>query len=443
MYFKLKSNLLFIILGAILLNCLCLVINSFADNISSSSKYETSLVQVKNKFLRNSYFSNIQISGTLVSSWSYNFAKPNAYNANYGDNWQNGFTVNYADITIRKPTCTISNPYGVGFHISIDSGQNIQFYKAYYGNSTFFTEPFYQREPFDIRQAYISLYLPVGTGLTIDIGKHKELLGFENFNIYRNWNDTYSLLDNAEPSTYTGILFTYNFISSLQTTLGIVNSQNTVVPIDNTPTIEFNSSYTPLNSLNFNGGFVYGTNNYIVANNNAIYPDNKNKSFYSYVNTVFSPMSDWTFILEKDIGLSSGINKNILTSDGINSGSVAYPSPLVLSGDVYDKGYFNGTSFYIHHKYIYPIGKISETLRLAVAVDSNGLFEPGVTPGTRYDFSDETLTFAYAPSYRMFKNTQFRLEFEHQDANHDIYPTGINRLKSTQNTINFTIIWTF
>lgn len=426
-----KPNLLFIICGIFLLNFSCFVRNSFAGKVKDKNS--------------SSFFSDIQTSGTLVTSYTYNFANPDVYNANYGSNWQtNGFTVNYADITIRKPPGTTSNPYGAGFHISIDSGQNIQFYEAYYGGTSYFTSPFYQRSPFDIRQAYISFYLPVGSGLTIDLGKHKELLGWENFNIIRNWNNTYSLLDNAEPSTFTGILFTYNFIPALQTNLGIVNSQNTVVSVDNLPTTEFNASYTPLNSLTFNGGFVYGLNSYFITSNNIIYPDNSNKSFYSYINTVLSPMPDWSFVLEKDIGLAGGINKNILTSDGISPASVIYPSPFVMSNSTtYDKGYFNGTSFYIHHKYIYSIGKIDETLRIAAAIDSNGLFEPGVTLGKRYSFADETITLAYFPSDKMFKNVQFRLEFEHQTANHSIYPAGTSRFKKTQNTINFTVIYTF
>ncbi len=392
------------------------------------------------------YFSNIQLLGTLIGSYTYNIAKPNGYNANYGDNWQSdGFTVNQADITLRRSPGTSSNPYGVGFHISLDFGQNIQFYEAYYGNPSYFTTPLYQRRPFDIRQAYININLPIGSGLDIHIGKEKELLGWEDFNITRNWNNTYSLLDNAEPSTFTGIFFTYNFIPSLQTTLGIANSQNTVVPVDNLPTVEFNAAYTPLKPITFNGGFVYGANSYLVNTNNTIYQDNINKSFYGYINAVYSPTADWSFVLERDVGLAGGLNQSILNSNGITPNQVAYPSPspLVLSNSTYDKGYFNGTSFYIHHQHDYSIGQIAETLRNAFAVDSNGLFEPSVTPGQSYTFVDSTLTLAYSPSYKMFKNVQFRLEFEHQRANHSVYPSGLNSLKRLQNTVNFAVLYNF
>ncbi len=434
--------------------------NSYADSTSASGgsapqikSLEAKLNNLSNEINAlkkakqknsNSYFSGIQLLGTLVSSYTYNFAKPNGYNANYGDNWQSdGFTVNQADITLRRSPGTSSNPYGVGFHISLDFGQNIQFYEAYYGNPSYFTTPLYQRRPFDIRQAYININLPIGSGLDIHIGKEKELLGWEDFNMTRNWNNTYSLLDNAEPSTYTGIFFTYNFIPSLQTTLGIANSQNTVVPVDNLPTVEFNAAYTPLKPITFNGGFVYGANSYLVTSNNTIYQDNINKSFYSYINAVYSPTADWSFVLERDAGLAGGLNQSILNSNGITPGQVTYPSPLVLSDSTYNKGYFNGTSFYIHHQYDYSIGQIAETLREAFAVDSNGLFEPGVTPGQSYTFVDSTLTLAYSPSYKMFKNVQFRLEFEHQRANHSMYPAGLNSLKRTQNTVNLAVLYSF
>ncbi len=412
--------------------------------LNNLSKELKALKQNQKNNQNNSYFSNIQLLGTLAASYTYNFAKPNGYNANYGDNWQSdGFAVNQADITIRRSPGNASDPYGVGFHISFDFGQNIQFYEAYYGNPSYFTQPLQQRRPFDIRQAYININLPIGSGLDIHIGKEKELLGWEDFNMTRNWNNTYSLLDNAEPSTYTGIFFTYNFIPSLQTTLGIANSQNTVVPINNLPTIEFNAAYTPLSVITFNGGFVYGANSYLVANNNTVYQDNINKSFYGYANAVYSPTADWSFVLERDAGLAGGLNQSILNSNGITPGQVVYPSLVLSNSSTYDKGYFNGTSFYIHHQHDYSIGQIAETLREAFAVDSNGLFEPSVTPGNSYTFVDSTLTLAYSPSNKMFKNMQFRLEFENQRANHSIYPAGLDSLKRSQNTFNLTVLYTF
>ncbi|RZD14718.1 MAG: hypothetical protein EVJ47_00055 [Candidatus Acidulodesulfobacterium ferriphilum] len=403
---------------------------------------------VKNSYAdsASSYFSNIQLLGTLVSSYTYNFAKSTGYNGNYGDNWQSdGFAVNNADITLRRSPGTSSNPYGVGFHISLDFGQNIQFYKAYYGNLSYFTEPFQQRTPYDIRKAYININLPVGSGLDIHIGKENELLGFEAFNPIRNWNDTYSLLDAAEPSTLTGVFFTYNFIPQLTSTLGIANTINAVSPIDNLPVIELNESYTPVSPLTFNGGFIYGANSYFIANN-TLYQDNLNKSVYSYIDAQYSPTNDWSFVLDYELGLGGGISNSVFADNGIGipPANVVYPALVQTSNSTYDKSRFSGIAGYIHHQQTYGFGQVAETLREVAAYDQNGLWEMTSTPGTGYTYIDSTLTLAYTPSFKGFKNIQFRFELEHQGANHDVYlDSAGNPTHSQQNTMNLMVLYSF
>ncbi len=416
-------------------------LNSLTLKMNKISK-ELNELKAKQKS-SNSYFSNIQLLGTLIASYTYNLAKPNAYNGNYGDNWQpDGFAVNNADITLRRSPGTNSNPYGVGFHISLDFGQNIQFYKAYYGNISYFTQSMQDRTPYDVRQAYININLPVGSGLDVHIGKEKEQLGFENFNPIRNWNDTYSLLDDAEPATFTGIFLTYNFIPQLVSTLGIANTDNAAVPIDNLPVIELNESYTPVSVLTFNGGFIYGANSYFVTNNNTLYQDNLNKSFYSYIDAQYSPDNDWSFVADYEVGLGGGINSGVLSSNDVSPSEVTYPSLIQTSDSTYDKSHFSGAAVYIHHQKNYSIGMFGETLRETLALDPNGMWEATSTAGVSNTYLDTTLTFAYQPSNALFKSTQFRLEFEHQSDNHHVY-AGLTENHSTQNTVNFMVLYSF
>ena len=405
------------------------------------------------------YFSNMQLLGTLVASYTYNLAKPEAVNTpssfegngNYGDNWQtDGFAVNNADITLRRSPGTSSNPYGVGFHISLDFGQNIQFYKAYYGNTSYFTTPFQDRTPYDIRKAYININLPVGSGLDIHIGKENELLGFEAFNPIRNWNDTYSLLTAAEPATLTGVFLTYNFIPALTSTLGIANTINSAVPIDNLPVIELNESYAAASILTFNGGFIYGENSYLVGNgiggstNGQLYEDNLNKSFYGYIDGVFSPNPDWSFVADYELGLGGGINGSVLSDNGLTAEGVAYPALVQTSNSAYDKSRFYGIAGYIHHQHNYGFGQVAETLREVGAYDQNGMWEMTSTPGTGDTYIDSTLTIAYQPSFKNFKDVQFRLELEHQGSNHNVYldSNGL-QTHSQQNTINLMVLYSF
>ncbi len=406
------------------------------------------------------YFSNIQLLGTLIGSYTYNIAKPVATNTpsafegngNYGDNWQpDGFAVNNFDITLRRSPGTSSNPYGVGFHISLDFGQNIQFYKAYYGNTSYFTTPFQDRTPYDVRKAYININLPVGSGLDIHIGKEQELLGYEAFNPIRNWNNTYSLLDVVEPATLTGVFLTYNFVPALTSTLGIANTINSAVPIDNLPVIELNESYAATNMLTFNGGFVYGENSYLVGNGTGgstsgqLYEDNLNKSFYGYIDGVFSPTADWSFVADYELGLGGGINGSVLSENGITASSYSGYPPLVQTSDsTYDKSRFYGIAGYIHHQHNYGFGQVAETLRETAAYDQNGLWEMTSAPGTGYTYIDSTLTFAYQPSFKNFKDVQFRFELEHQGSNHNVYldSNGL-QTHSQQNTINLMVLYSF
>ena len=406
------------------------------------------------------YFSNIQLLGTLIASYTYNLAKPEAVNTpssfegngNYGDNWQpDGFAVNNADITIRRSPGTSSDPYGVGFHISLDFGQNIQFYKSYYGDTSYFTTPFEGRTPYDIRKAYININLPVGSGLDIHIGKENELLGFEAFNPIRNWNDTYSLLDAAEPATLTGVFLTYNFIPALTSTLGIANTYNSAVPIDNLPVIELNESYAATGMLTFNGGFIYGENSYLVGNGTGgstsgqLYEDNLNKSFYGYIDGVLSPNPDWSFVLDYELGLGGGINDSVLNDNGITASNFnGYPALVQTSSNTYDKSRFYGIAGYIHHQHNYGFGQVAETLRETAAYDQNGLWEMTSTPGTGDVYIDSTLTFAYQPSFKNFKDVQLRLELEHQGSNHNVYlDSNGSATHSQQNTVNLMILYSF
>ncbi len=363
-------------------------------------------------FAKPRHSSKIQYLVTLIGSYTDNLANPKiGYNGNYGDNWQlNGLTVNNADLTIRMAPGTKNHPYGTGFHLSLDTGQNIMFYKAYYGNTSFFTKPFQQRNPYDIRQAYVNINLPVGSGLDIHIGKEKELLGFENFNPMRNWNNTYSLLDYAEPDTFTGIFFSYNPTPSLNTTLGIANTQNAVVPINTAPTVELNTSYQAAKTLTFSSGFIEGAEQFRISAHHTIIPDNFNKDFYGYLDGEYSPFPNWSFVLDGELA-------------------------------DYGSSHFSGYAFYLHHQNEFHGGLFGETLRETFAFDPQGFFEETSLPGSSYHYADTTLTLSYQPDAA--KQIQFRFEFERQAANHKVYPFDGTNLQPIQNTINFMVVDSF
>ena len=172
-----------------------------------------------------SFLSQIKLFGTFVSSYTYNFANPVAnaeypdgdYNGNYIDNYKvNGFTVNEFDIMASKNAFSNGrNNFGIGFKVSLDTGENIQAVGPYMGNYNYYTESVYNRPLYGFRQFYVSFGIPAGNGLKIYLGEKNYLIGFESYNLSRLWENTYSPITAIEPGELTGIFFKYPFTKRL------------------------------------------------------------------------------------------------------------------------------------------------------------------------------------------------------------------------------------
>lgn len=402
----------------------------------------------------NSFFSHIKLFGTFAASYTYNFAKPYAnetypmsnYNGNYIDNYQiNGGTINQFDITASKnPFADGKNIFGIGFKVTLDTGQNIQAVGPYIGNFSYYTKPIYDRPLYGFRQFYLSLGLPIGNGLKVEVGEKNYLIGFESYNLSRLWENTYSPITAIEPGELAGIFLSYHFIKQLKTVFGAALTDNATVPVNRYPTFEFIAAYKPLRAIKFHEGIVYGAENFVIYDNN-LYQDNLNRFFYNFIAAKYSPFKYWDFVLDYEVGLNGGINKSIVYSSGINpelfnSSMNNYPPYLIsTSNSTYNKSHFSGIAFYIHHFDVLNIGRFSQTLREVSVSDPTGMWEPASTPGIAYHYFDSTLTFGYRPKLKIFKNVQFRLEFENQISNHKVYGDG----HYSQNTVNTMVVYTF
>ena len=403
---------------------------------------------------KGSFLSKIKLFGTFASSYTYNFANPAAdaqfpngnHNGNYIDNYKaNGFTVNEFDITVSKDAFSNGiNNFGVGFRVSLDTGENIQAVGPYTGNYSYYTEPVYNRPIYGFRQFYISFGIPVGNGLKIYLGEKNYLIGFESYNLSRVWTNTYSPITAIEPGELAGIFFKYPFTKRLDMVFGVAMTDNALSPINRYPTFEYIASYKPIRFLKFHEGIVYGAENFIIYNNN-LYQDNLNRFFYNFIDAKYKFLKYWTAVLDYEVGLNGGINKSIVYGSGINpalfnsSGNI-YPSFLISTSDsTFNKSHFSGIAFYLHHYCLLNAGRFSQTIRETAVSDPNGMWEEESVPGIAYRYFDSTFTIGYRPPSRILKNVQFRLEFENQIANHKIYGNG----RSVQNTINAMAVYTF
>ncbi len=411
-------------------------------------------------FKNSSFLSQIRLLGTFAASYTYNFADPVAniefpqgnYNGNYINDYKvNGFTINELDLSVSKNAFSDGrHAFGLGFRATFDTGENIQDVGPYTGNYSYYIESLYNRPLYGFRNLFISFGLPIGNGLKIDIGEKNYLIGFESYNLSRLWENTYSPITAIEPGELTGIFLSYPVIPrKLKMVFGTAMTDNAMVPIDRYPTFEFIASYKPFDDLKFHEGIVYGAENFVIYNNNLI-QDNLNKFFYNFADAKYKPFHFWTFVIDYETGLNGGINKSIVKNSGINidkfnylgeTASSVYPDYLIsTSNATYDKSRFSGLAFYIHHyNLLNNIGRFSQTIREVRVWDPQGMWEETSIPGEAFNYFDSTLTFGLRPSCSFFKNTQFRLEFENQLANHKIYGDG----NSIQNTVNFMLVRTF
>ncbi len=162
--------------------------------------------------------SSTVISGYISTSMHYNpgtgNSAPPAYAFN-GPTKQDGFNVNVVDITLEKPLSegTWSAGYKVELWIGPDAVGFNAATAAAGGDLT-------------IKQAYVSLRVPVGNGLDLKIGTFDTIIGYEVANAGSNPNYTRSYGYTMEPTEHTGILASYQINKMIGITAGVANSWN-------------------------------------------------------------------------------------------------------------------------------------------------------------------------------------------------------------------------
>ena len=85
-----------------------------------------------------------------------------------------------------------------------------------------------------VEQAFVTAIVPLGRGVTIDIGKFGTPIGLEDNETQHNWNYSRSLLYTlAEPTYHAGVRFTYPLGETLAVSLFWVNGWNANVAAGN------------------------------------------------------------------------------------------------------------------------------------------------------------------------------------------------------------------
>jgi hypothetical protein len=82
---------------------------------------------------------------------------------------------------------------------------------------------------FAIRQAYVALRAPVGTGLDFKMGVFDSIIGYESLEAGNNPNFTRSYGHSIEPQTHTGLLASYRFCDFFSASLGVADTVSSTI----------------------------------------------------------------------------------------------------------------------------------------------------------------------------------------------------------------------
>lgn len=181
--------------------------------------------------------SSIETSGFIDVYYSKNFDAP-ATRLNKFRNFdinENQFSLSLAEIVFQKKAQPL------GFRIDMD-----------FGTTNDIVQTGVTGTLANVQQAYAIAILPIGNGLTVDVGKFVTFMGYEVIESKDNWNYSRSLLFSwAIPYFHAGIRASYPVSSSLTVMAHVVNGWNTMVDNNGSKSVGVTLSYTVLPSTSF------------------------------------------------------------------------------------------------------------------------------------------------------------------------------------------------
>jgi hypothetical protein len=222
--------------------------------------------------------SNTTISGYVdtAATWrpgtDQNNVSGGANTPGYSYAKNDGFSLNAIDIAIDHPED--ESPWAAGYHVEMMTGADT----VPVGNASYYAS---------LRQAYLTLRMPVGNGLDLKMGVWDTIVGYESNSDPLNPNYTRSYGYTIEPTTHTGLLATYKINDIVTVQAGVADGSNVAggpFAINNTSVIESQKAY--MGDLQFtapdSAGFMKGATLTVAAIDAAgIGGDPGSTSFYA------------------------------------------------------------------------------------------------------------------------------------------------------------------
>ena len=163
------------------------------------------------------------ISGYVDTSAQWNFGTGNAHLPDYkfgGSSKADGFNFNVVQLRIDKPLS--EEEWAAGYRADVWFGPdaNVLNTPSVFSSSA---------NDVALRQAYVSLRVPVGNGIDLKAGVFDSIIGYESVESPNNPNYTRSYGHTIEPQTHTGLLATYRFSDLVRISGGVANTVGPVI----------------------------------------------------------------------------------------------------------------------------------------------------------------------------------------------------------------------
>lgn len=130
--------------------------------------------------------------------------------------YANGFNLDVVDVCIEKPLTDGD----------FDAGYKAELWMGPYANTlnTSSTLALGTVNDFAIKNAYVALRVPAGTGLNLKMGVFDSPIGYESIAPVANPNFTRSYGCSMEPSTFTGLLASYQVCEMVKLSAGVADT---------------------------------------------------------------------------------------------------------------------------------------------------------------------------------------------------------------------------
>jgi hypothetical protein len=162
--------------------------------------------------------SSTTISGYVDTSMEWNPGTGNANNPPYkfgGASKADGFNLDVIQLRIDKPLD--ESDWAAGYRADLWFGPDANTLGTQSSLSTGASD-------FAVRQAYVALRAPVGSGLDFKVGVFDSIIGYESIEAGNDPNFTRSYGHSFEPQTHTGILASYRFCDCFSASFGVADT---------------------------------------------------------------------------------------------------------------------------------------------------------------------------------------------------------------------------